>query len=54
MGEMKIAHKILFGTLKRRDHTEDLGRGIILKWKLGGSEGTEFIWPRIGIGGRLQ
>jgi hypothetical protein len=36
MGENRNGFKILVGSLKERDHTEDLGVGgrIILKWIL--------------------
>jgi hypothetical protein len=55
-GEMRNACKILIGSLKKRDHMEDLGvdRSIVLKWiigKLGRRVCLGFCWFRIGTGG---
>jgi hypothetical protein len=58
---MRNVYRILLGEPERkRDHSQTLNtnRRIILKWileKLGlvGGGGIEFLWPRIGAGGRL-
>jgi hypothetical protein len=58
MGEMRNVYVTLVGSLKGRDHAEDLGVDgkIILEFilgKQGGKVFTGFIWPWIGTSGRL-
>jgi hypothetical protein len=54
MGDSKVAHRVLVGNLRARDHLEDLGADgkIIQKWILRGGVRAwiGLIWIRTGKG----
>jgi hypothetical protein len=56
MGEDRVVNRVLWGSLRERDHwgDQDVDGRILLRWifrKLGEVLGTGWSWLRIGTGG---